>query len=60
MIELLLQNGADAGLKDSHSQSALFYAAKDGRIEIVKLLVNQVNNINELDFFNQTPIYYAC
>jgi hypothetical protein len=35
MTGLLLQLGANAGLKDAHSQSALFYAARDGKLATV-------------------------
>lgn len=60
VTRLLLQLGANAGLKDAHNQTPLYYAARDGKLEIVKLLVESFSSLNDPDFFNQTPLYYAC
>ena len=39
MIQILVDNGANPGLKDKYGQTCLFYAARDGRLEACKLLV---------------------
>lgn len=49
---ILIQHGANANLKDAHNQSALYYASRDGKLDIVKLLVESADGINDHDFFN--------
>jgi hypothetical protein len=38
----------------------MFYIAKDGKTDIMKMFLQRGANINEIDGFNQTPLFYAC
>lgn len=57
---LFIAKGAIVLGKDIHGQSPLFYICKEGRIELLKLLLENKADINETDNFRQTPIFYAA
>ncbi len=56
---LFIAKGAIVLGKDIHGQSPLFYICKEGRSELLKLLLENKADINETDNFRQTPIFYA-
>ena len=57
----LVSLGCNAGLIDIHNQTALFYAAREGRVEVVDWLVKEGGClINQLDRNGQTALFYAA
>ena len=60
MVEYLLSLGVDACAVDSLSQTALFYSAREGKPELVDVLVKHGCFANHLDTYGQTPIFYAA
>lgn len=51
--------GAKANYQDQLNQTPLFYACRDGRLEIAKLLIQHGCDVNHLDTYGQTPFFYA-
>uniref|UniRef100_A0A8C6Y2X6 Ankyrin repeat domain 61 n=1 Tax=Naja naja TaxID=35670 RepID=A0A8C6Y2X6_NAJNA len=47
-VELLLMNGADVGLKDWKGQAALHHACRNGREDIINLLLSYGADVNAL------------
>ncbi|XP_070618011.1 ankyrin repeat domain-containing protein 61 [Erythrolamprus reginae] len=47
-VELLLTNGADVRMKDSKGQEALHHACRNGREDIIDLLLNHGAEVNAL------------
>ncbi|CAH1255376.1 TRPA1 [Branchiostoma lanceolatum] len=61
-IELLLQQGASAKVKNNEKQSALHFAAKYGRLNTVRSLLNSPqgpNIINDPDGLGDTALHMA-
>ena len=48
--------GADLGAQDKFGETALHYAAENGHLDIVKLLVNHGSDINLRDSTRRTPL----
>lgn len=62
-IKILLNNGADidkGAQGDNYGNTALMIAAWDGRLDIVKYLVEQGACCNQQDFNGYTPLIKAC
>lgn len=49
MIKELFKNGIDINLKDKAKQTALFYAAREGKVETCRVLIDLGANVNETD-----------
>jgi ankyrin repeat protein len=49
MTKLLIELGADVNIEDNHKQTPLFYAAKNGKIEICGILIDSGAHINHED-----------
>lgn len=60
MVEFLAANGVDASIQDKLNQTALYYACRDGKVNLADLLVRQGCNVNHVDSNTQTPIFYAA
>src|SRR6056297_2446330 len=65
IAKYLIQQGAQVNQQDSDGFTALHYAAKDGHLEIVKLLVGKGAELNiypdESKFYKgETPLNSAC
>ena len=57
----LVRLGSTAALADIHNQTPLFYAAREGRSEIVEWLVKEGGcAINHIDRNGQTALFYAA
>ena len=57
----LLSLGCSCSLVDVHNQTALFYAAREGRTDVVEWLVREGGClINQLDKNGQTALFYAA
>jgi hypothetical protein len=53
--------GADCALKDVHDQTALFYAAREGRSSVVEWLVKEYGcDVNHIDRNGQTALFYSA
>lgn len=51
--------GVEATFKDKISQTALYYAARDGKPKTADFLIQNGCEVNDPDLYHQTPIYYA-
>lgn len=60
LLSLLLAKGAPADLRDSLSQTALFYAAVKGHSLQLSKLLEADPSPNSRDDYYQTPLFYAC
>ena len=45
-VELLIERGADLEATDNRGETALFYAADNNQIDILKLLIKSGANVN--------------
>jgi hypothetical protein len=59
ILEILLNEGADANYKDALQQTALFYSCRHGHLEQVKMLISAGAEPNQRDTYGQTALYYA-
>lgn len=55
----MLELGADANQLDHFNETCLFYAAREGRYEICKLLLEHGVKVNQVDKHNNTAIHFA-
>jgi Bromodomain/Ankyrin repeats (3 copies) len=60
ILEILLNEGADANYKDGLLQTALFYCCRYGKNEQTQMLINAGANPNHRDTYGQTALYYAA
>ncbi len=59
LVQLLLEKGAQADLRDKIGNSALEAACQSGNLEIVKMLLDRKSDKNALDNLGQTVLFYA-
>lgn len=60
MIKVLAEMGSDPVQPDVLKQTPLFYACREGNLEVISYLINErKDNVNRQDKYGQTPIYYA-
>ena len=59
ILEILLNEGADANYKDALQQTALFYCCRYGRNEQAQKLIDAGAEPNQRDTYGQTALYYA-
>ena len=59
LIKHLEQKGVSMIAVDTLDQTALFYACRDGKINIVTFLLEKGCQVNHKDQYGQTCIYYA-
>lgn len=38
----------------------MYYAAREGKNNLIDFLINHGCSVNQLDVYNQTPVFYAC
>jgi ankyrin repeat protein len=51
--------GVSPTYADTLNQTSMFYAAKDGRLDMIDLLTKNGCQANHIDTYGQTPIFYA-
>ncbi|KAI9268192.1 ankyrin repeat-containing domain protein [Phascolomyces articulosus] len=56
VVESLVKHGADVSLQNEGGQTALHYAASKNRIDIVKLLLENKADTNQVNNIKQTPL----
>lgn len=59
MVELLLKNGANVNIQDESENTALHYAASNGKKDFVALLIKHGADINLTNVREQKPLDYA-
>jgi len=59
MMQLMVQLGVDMLKKDNLKQSPLYYAAKNGYLKLLQILIENGLNVNDIDTYGQNAIYYA-
>uniref|UniRef100_A0A7S3IYQ5 Ankyrin repeat protein n=1 Tax=Euplotes harpa TaxID=151035 RepID=A0A7S3IYQ5_9SPIT len=59
IIEYLVKKGVSLTAIDTLQQTALFYAARDGKLKVLNMLLESGCNPNHKDQYGQTAIYYA-
>jgi ankyrin repeat protein len=59
MIELLVKHGANINHKDKNHQTCLFYAAREGRLEACKLLVQLGIDVQHQDKKKKNAAWFA-
>lgn len=60
MTKIVLEAGLNANSMDIHGQTVLFYLARDGRGDIMSLILLNKVSPNQQDGYNQTPLFYAA
>ncbi len=55
----LLENGVDIYQKYTHDETALSYAASEGNIELVNILLDKGANVNDLNDHGESVLYAA-
>lgn len=61
MVKLLIDNGATVDVKyDLWKQTPLHFAAEEGHMNVVKLLIDHIADVNMKDKFGDTPIHRAA
>lgn len=61
MTKYLIEDAkCDVSFEDSLNQTCLFYASRDGRSDLVELLLANGCKANHSDSYGQTSFFYAC
>lgn len=61
MTKYLIEEAkCDVNLEDTLKQTCLFYVSRDGRADLVKLLLHHGAKANHSDSYGQTPLFYAA
>jgi ankyrin repeat protein len=59
IAQLLLDRGAEVNKANKYGNTALHFAAQDGRNELLSMLIERGANVNAKDGFGNTVLYYA-
>ena len=61
IAQLLIENSADVNKEDERKiYTPLCFAAYNGNVEVVKVLLEAGTDVNKLDKDKHTPLYYAA
>jgi CDK inhibitor PHO81 len=55
----LIAGGAEVNVVDTYGRTALWYAARDGHIECVTVLLDVKADVNKADIGGYTPLHQA-
>ena len=56
----LIKKGIKTTYTDILNQTVLFYVSREGKDNLVDILVSSGCNVNHKDQYGQTPLYYAA
>lgn len=59
MAQLLAEMGVKPNQQDTLQQIPLYYAVREGHIELIDFLIKNGCSVNHLDTYGQTPIFYC-
>ncbi|HEX7958773.1 MAG TPA: ankyrin repeat domain-containing protein [Terriglobales bacterium] len=59
LVKLLIQHEADVNSPDEHQWTALHFAARDQKEDIVRTLLDSGASVDALDAFGDTPLWRA-
>jgi ankyrin repeat protein len=59
LTEKMLAAKADVNARTARGETALHFAAREGRAALITLLLNHGADVNAVDQFGQTPAYAA-
>lgn len=59
MAKALADLNVDPQQPDSLNQTPLYYAVREGHIEVIDWLLERGLNLNHVDTYGQTPIFYS-
>lgn len=59
MAELLIKFGVNINHLDNNGQTCLFYAAREGQLEMCKFLINRGCKYDLIDKNKKTPLHFA-
>ena len=57
MVEFLIQHGADINVADKQGWTPLHFAARDHKLDLVKILVDNGAAVDPVDVFGNTPLW---
>jgi Bromodomain/Ankyrin repeats (3 copies) len=60
MGNVLKKMGINPGQVDTLSQTPLYYACREGKLQFTEWLLQNGCNVNHIDTYGQNPIFYAC
>ena len=60
LVESLLQKGVPVDRVDRHYLTALFYAARSNRTDVIRLLLQKGADVNKRDNIGNTPVHWAA
>jgi predicted nucleic acid-binding OB-fold protein len=60
VMKFFVEQGLNPLHTDKIRQTALYYAAREGKFLCCKFLIEQGCPLNDKDLYHQTPVYYAC
>lgn len=60
MVQWLVGKGCQIKLTDDLDQTCLYYAARDGKTQLVRCLIELGVDINHVDTYGQTAFFYSC
>jgi ankyrin repeat protein len=60
MARVLKDMGVQTSQPDTLNQTPLYYAAREGKNQLIDFLIENGCNVNHIDTYGQTPIFYAC
>lgn len=59
MAKILTEMGVKPNMPDSLNQTALYYASREGKLNLIDFLVKHGCDVNHIDTYGQTPIFYG-
>lgn len=61
MARILKELGVRPDQPDTLNQTALYYASREGKLQLIDFLVKEGNcKVNHVDTYGQSPIFYSA
>lgn len=58
-MKFFVEQGVDPNQEDLLLQLPIYYAVREGHSQVIDLLLNKMKNVNHLDTYGQTAIFYC-